>query len=474
MRQHGWIGQFNHPASSGQFVVNGTNFGYTADGDTVMVLAEVLNSSAFSSNTSESETSRPNYESAFNTILERGYHVAPSSDQDNHCANWGASYTNRTGVLVPSGTALSLASFLDALRARRAFATEDKAGQIVLTANGHVMGERFSNSGPLTLTVNYASTSGDSVQRVQVFQGVPGSNGTVTTLSETATTTLTPSAGEHFYYAKITQADGNRLWSAPVWVSQGSGGGSGDTTPPTVSASESGSAGTITLAATASDNVGVSRVEFHVDGALKATDSSSPYQASLDSTTLADGSHTLVARAYDAAGNVGSSSGVGFSIANGGGGGSSQLLSNGGFESSATAWTQTSGVITSDSSEAAHAGSWKAWLDGYGSSHTDYVRQKVSIPSTVSSATLDFYLHIDSAEGTGTAYDTLQVQVITSTGKYITLATYSNQDAASGYQHHTLSLNGYKGQTVQVNFYGVEDASLQTSFVVDDVTVSTQ
>lgn len=477
MRQHSWIGQFNHPASSGQFVVNGTDFGYTADGDAVMVLAEVLNSSAFSVNTTESETSRHSYETAFNTILERGYHVAPSSDQDNHCANWGASYTNRTGVLIPSGTALSLTSFLDALRARRVFATEDKAAQIVLTANGHLMGERFSNSGPLTLTVNYASTAGDSVQRVQLFQGVPGSNGTVSELSETATTTTTPATGEHFYYAKITQADGNRLWSAPVWVSEGSGGGgsSGDTTAPSVSASESGSAGTITLAASASDNVGVSRVEFYVDGALKATDSSSPYQASLDSTTLADGSHTLVAKAYDAAGNVGSSNSVGFSVANGsGGGGGSQLLSNGNFESGATAWTQTSGVITSDSSEAAHAGSWKAWLDGYGTAHTDYVRQKVVIPATVSSATLDFYLHIDSAEGTGTAYDTLQVQVITSTGKYITLATYSNKDAASGYQEHTISLNGYKGQTLQINFYGTEDSRLQTSFVLDDVAVKTQ
>ncbi|WP_424682014.1 CehA/McbA family metallohydrolase [Frateuria sp. YIM B11624] len=474
MRQHGWIGQFNHPASSGQFVVNGTNFGYTADGDAVMVLAEVLNSSAFSVNTSETETSRPNYEAAFNTILERGYHVAPSSDQDNHCANWGASYTNRTGVLIPSGTALSLASFLDALRARRVFATEDKAGQIVLTANGHLMGERFGNSGPLTLTVDYASTAGDSAQRVQVFQGVPGSNGTVTELSETATTTVTPAAGEHFYYAKITQADGNRLWSAPVWVTQGSGGGgSGDTTAPTVSASESGSAGTITLMASASDDIGVSRVEFYVDGALKATDSSAPYQASLDSITLTDGSHTLVAKAYDAAGNVGSSNGVGFSVANGSGG-SSQLLSNGGFESGATAWTQTSGVITSNSGEPAHAGSWKAWLDGYGSSHTDYVRQPASIPATATSATLDFYLHVDSAEGTGTAYDTLQVQVITSTGKYVTLATYSNKDAASGYQHHTLSLDGYKGQSVQVNFYGTEDSSLQTSFVVDDVAVKVQ
>jgi len=471
MRQHGWIGQFNHPATSGQFVVGGTNFGYTADGDQVMVLAEVLNSSAFSANTTETETSRPNYEAAFNTILERGYHVAPGSDQDNHCANWGASFSNRTGVLIPSDTALSMDSFLAALRARRAFATEDKTAQIVLSANGHVMGERFANSGPLTLNVDYASSAGKTVQRVQLFEGVPGSNGTVASLSETATTTVTPSAGEHFYYAKITQSDGLRLWSAPVWVSQGSSTG-GDVTAPTVSASESGGSGVITLAATASDDVGVSRVEFYVDGALEGSDASAPYSLALDSTTLADGSHSLVAKAYDAAGNVGSSSAVAFSVANASA--PVQLILNGGFESGTANWTQTSGVITSDSGEPAHAGSWKAWLDGYGSAHSDYVRQSISIPAGVSHATLDFQLHVDTAESGSTAYDKLQVQLITSTGKYVTLASFSNKDAASGYQARTISLDAYKGQTVQVNFYGVEDASLQTSFVIDDVSVSAQ
>jgi hypothetical protein len=74
---------------------------------------------------------------------------------------------------------------------------------------------------------------------------------------------------------------------------------------------------------------------------------------------LADGSHALVARAYDAAGNVGSSSSVAFSVSNGGGS-PFQLIGNGGFESGTANWTQTSGVITSSSSEAAHAGSWKA------------------------------------------------------------------------------------------------------------------
>ena len=59
-------------------------------------------------------------------------------------------------------------------------------------------------------------------------------------------------------------------------------------------------------------------------------------------------------------------------------------------------------------------------------------------------------------------------------GSYVTLATYSNTNASSGYVLHTIDLGAYKGQTVQVNFYGVEDGSLQTSFVIDDVSVKTQ
>lgn len=166
---------------------------------------------------------------------------------------------------------------------------------------------------------------------------------------------------------------------------------------------------------------------------------------------------------------------MGFSVSNGSGSGSStELIGNGGFESGSSGWTQTSGVITSSSGEAAHGGSWKAWLDGYGSSHSDYVRQSISVPSGVGSALLSFYLHIDTAESGSSAYDTLKVQVITATGKYITLATYSNADAASGYALHTIDLGAYKGQTFQVNFYGVEDGTKQTSFVVDDVSVKTQ
>jgi len=220
MRKQGWVGQFNHPAHSGQFVVNGVPLGYTEDGDEAMVLCEVMNSTAFSTNDSETETRRSNFEGACNRLLEAGYHLAFSTNQDNHCANWGASYTNRTGILLPNGTPLTRENFVAALKARRVFATMDKTAQLVFTANGRMMGERFVNRGPLTLQANFASSSGKRVAAVAIMEGVPGRNGLVSEVSNLATSTFTPAPGAHFYYAKVTQEDGNVLWSAPVWVTQ--------------------------------------------------------------------------------------------------------------------------------------------------------------------------------------------------------------------------------------------------------------
>ena len=219
MRAAGTIGQFNHPDSTG-FQINGVALGYSADGDEVMVMSEILNSSAFSNNVTETETGQSSYASVFNRLLERGYHVAPSSNQDNHCANWGASFTNRTAVLIPTGTAFNQSSLNDALLARRVFATTDKTSQIVLSAGAHLMGERITNTGAITLNVFYATSGTSSVSRVEIFEGVPQRNGTVTQLVQAATTTLTPTVGEHFYYAKVTQADGKLLWSAPIWITQ--------------------------------------------------------------------------------------------------------------------------------------------------------------------------------------------------------------------------------------------------------------
>jgi len=381
MKTRGLIGQFNHPDSSGQFLVGGVPLGYTADGDEAMVLCEVLNTSAFSTNTTETETGRSNFESGCKKALEAGFHVAFSSNQDNHCANWGASYTNRTGVLIPTGTALSQSSFIEALRARRVFATMDKTSQLVLTANGRLMGERITNSGPLNLVANFASSSGKTVSSVAIFEGVPKRNGTVTQLSTSANTTITPSVGEHFYYARITQSDGKILWSAPIWVTQTSGGSS-----------------------------------------------------------------------------------------------ASQLLANPGFESGAASWSATSGVINNSTATPARSGSYKARFNGYGTARTDTLMQAVAIPASATSATLSFWLQVQSAETTTTtAYDTLKAQVRNGSGTVLaTLATYSNLNKGASYAQKSFDLSAYKGQTVQVFFTGTEGSTLQTTFLVDNVALTVQ
>ncbi|MFD5587981.1 hydrolase [Streptomyces sp. NPDC014776] len=160
-----------------------------------------------------------------------------------------------------------------------------------------------------------------------------------------------------------------------------------------------------------------------------------------------------------------------------GGGGTctaAQLLANPGFESGATAWTASSGVISNDTGEAARTGSYKAWLNGYGAAHTDTLAQSVTIPAGCTSATLSFYLHVDTAETTTTtAYDTLKAQVLDSSGTVLsTLATYSNLNAASGWTQRSFSLAGYAGQTVTIKFTGTEGSTLETSFVIDDTALN--
>jgi len=92
-----------------------------------------------------------------------------------------------------------------------------------------------------------------------------------------------------------------------------------DTTPPTVniSAPSSGAtvAGTISVQGSATDNVGVTKIELDVDGAVVATATASPFSFSWNSTTKPNGSHTLMIKAYDAANNVGSAS-VSVSVSN--------------------------------------------------------------------------------------------------------------------------------------------------------------
>ncbi|HZN20020.1 MAG TPA: S8 family serine peptidase, partial [Micromonosporaceae bacterium] len=158
----------------------------------------------------------------------------------------------------------------------------------------------------------------------------------------------------------------------------------------------------------------------------------------------------------------------------GGCGSPGQKLANPGFESGATGWTATAGVIGQwgGSGQPPRSGTWNAWLAGYGTTHTDTLSQAVALPSGCTSYSLSFWLHIDTAETTTTiAYDTLRVQVIAG-GVTTTLATYSNLNKAAGYQLRSFNVAQWAGQSITLRFTGTEDWSLQTSFVIDDTALN--
>ncbi|TQL69574.1 subtilisin family serine protease [Nocardioides albertanoniae] len=145
---------------------------------------------------------------------------------------------------------------------------------------------------------------------------------------------------------------------------------------------------------------------------------------------------------------------------------SGNLLVNPGFESGATGWSSSSGVIDGSTSAPARSGSYKAWLNGYGTTHTDTLSQSVTLPAA--GKTLSFYLRVVTDETTSsTAYDKLTVKVGSTT-----LATYSNLNASSSYSLKSLSLGSFAGSTVTVSFTGTEDSSQGTSFLIDDTSIA--
>ncbi|HEY3505324.1 MAG TPA: putative Ig domain-containing protein [Actinocatenispora sp.] len=143
-----------------------------------------------------------------------------------------------------------------------------------------------------------------------------------------------------------------------------------------------------------------------------------------------------------------------------------QLLDNPGFETGTpTGWSTGAGVVSpAGVDNAANSGAYYAWLDGYGSAHTDTLSQSVAVPHRCGTFTLSFALRVTTEEKSATPYDTLTVKA-----NGTTLATYSNADASDGYVLRTFTLTGLADTTVTVSFTGTEDSSVPTSFLVDDV-----
>jgi subtilisin family serine protease len=256
----------------------------------------------------------------------------------------------------------------------------------------------------------------------------------------------------------------------------------GDTVAPTtaITAPTAGAtlSGTATLTASASDNVGVTRVEFYFNSTRIASDAAAPYSIAWNTTTVANGTYTITSKAFDLAGNVTTSAGVTVTVNNASCSISQQLLGNPGFESGNVTWSASAPNIIDGTTlgSAPRTGTWKAYLQGYGAAQSDRLLQVVTVPTAACNLILRFWLKVNTAETGTTAWDTLRVQTFdNATAALIqSVGSFSNVNAGTIYVERvfTLDVAKHRGKTIRLQFDGAEDATNVTSFFVDDVSLT--
>jgi hypothetical protein len=192
----------------------------------------------------------------------------------------------------------------------------------------------------------------------------------------------------------------------------------------------------------------------------------------ISGTPTTAGSNSVTVTAKDTTGATGSASFT-WTVNAASGCTAAQLLTNGGFETgSISPWTATAGVLA-DTAEGvpAQAGSYLAWLDGYGSAHTDTLAQTVTIPATCKSASFTYWVEVNST--TTNTSNKLVLEVLNSSGtveQTTTVATAANN--GSHYVEYTTNLGAYIGQKITVKFIGTEVSGGNTSFFEDSNAIN--
>ena len=150
----------------------------------------------------------------YHLALDKGWHVAPTNNQNNHKGQWGDASEARTVVLAKSLTEEALYA---AMKDRRVYATQDSDLTVYYTLNGAVMGSILPKSEEAEITVFLSDPTDEAIGNVEVV----ADGGTV--LTEQVGTPaqmleLSVSGGYSYYYLRITQPDGDVAVTAPVWM----------------------------------------------------------------------------------------------------------------------------------------------------------------------------------------------------------------------------------------------------------------
>jgi len=191
--------KFNHPGR-GDKTFGG--LAYSQIGDRAVQLMEVR---------------KEEEEQAYIRALKLGWHIAPDGSDDTHRPNWGSGYA-WSGILA---SGLSKRNILHALKNRHCYSTLDRDCILLFRVNGATMGDIITEPAKtvsVAIAVNDPDPN-DQITRIELFEdGVVVQTDQPNSNHRRWKTQFGPNPGKHYYFVKITQKDGNMMWSAPVWV----------------------------------------------------------------------------------------------------------------------------------------------------------------------------------------------------------------------------------------------------------------
>lgn len=151
----------------------------------------------------------------YDLALDKGWHVAPTNNQNNHNGQWGDASRARTVILAETLTEEAL---YDAMKDRRVYATQDSDLTVYYTLNGAVMGSILPKSKEAEITVFLSDPTDEAIGNVEVV----ADGGEVIDRAYVGTPAkvleLSVSGGHNYYYLRITQPDGDVAVTAPVWM----------------------------------------------------------------------------------------------------------------------------------------------------------------------------------------------------------------------------------------------------------------
>lgn len=218
-KQPGAFATLAHP-NNGDYT--GLTGGYKGVADSAVVSVAVESGPAFSTSTSYNDyPSSLAYMAYYRNLLKQGYRIGAQMDQDNHEMSFGTANQNRLVVLSADRTREGL---VRGIQAMRIYATNDYNAQVSFSINNYILGSSIVNPSNLSGTVVHTDLDGDGVTAIQLYGGkVRGGDAALIQAGTTSTLNFTTAQAEGetwYYYAVITQSDGGKIVTSPIWFTR--------------------------------------------------------------------------------------------------------------------------------------------------------------------------------------------------------------------------------------------------------------